>query len=66
MAAREVVPFPEFAYRKNDDGTYDSICIECFQTIATGRTIDELAGQEFLHTLQCFAKKRPLSDHTAR
>ena len=66
MAAREVLPFPDFAYRKNDNGTYDSICLECFRTVAIGKTIDELAGQEFLHTLQCFAKKRPLSDRAAR
>jgi hypothetical protein len=66
MAAQEVLPFPDFAYRKNADGSYDSICLECFQTVATGKRVDELAGREFLHALECFAKKRPLSDHTAR
>jgi hypothetical protein len=66
MAAREVLPFPEFAYRKNANGTYDSICLDCFQTVASGKLIDQLAGREFLHTLECLAKKRPASDRLPR
>jgi|HubBroStandDraft_5_1064220.scaffolds.fasta_scaffold1544234_1 hypothetical protein len=26
---------PEFSYRKNQDGTIDSICLHCFQTVCS-------------------------------
>jgi hypothetical protein len=66
MAARQVLPFPDFAYRKNVDGSFDSICLFCFQTVATGKSVEELTGREFVHTLECIRKKRPSADHSAR
>ena len=31
-----------FAYRHNDDGTVDAICLRCFRTIATAESIASL------------------------
>jgi hypothetical protein len=38
-----------FPHRKNDDGTYDSICTECFQTVATFEHEHELKQAEEIH-----------------
>jgi len=42
-----------FFYRENSDSTIDSICPRCFQTIASGRILNELKGAEQEHT--CFS-----------
>jgi hypothetical protein len=36
-------------HRRNSDGTWDSICKNCFLTIAHGRTESELAKSEKTH-----------------
>jgi len=41
--------FLKFAHRQNPDGTYDSICSRCFQTIATVRDEDALQRIEGRH-----------------
>jgi len=38
-----------FAHRRNDNDTIDSICLECFRTIATKWTKAELANSEATH-----------------
>ena len=38
-----------FAYRKNADGTIDSICLSCFLTAAKARSVEELAVAEKSH-----------------
>ena len=40
---------PQFARRENRDGTFDSICSECFQTIATSRRVALLENAERAH-----------------
>ncbi len=38
-----------FPHRRNPDGTYDSICTECFRTIFSSRIEDELDGPDQEH-----------------
>jgi hypothetical protein len=49
----------DFAHRQNSDGTFDSICLVCFQTIATVVRVELLAECEKSHS--CYEKKRPQS-----
>jgi hypothetical protein len=39
----------KFFHRKNRDSTIDSICTQCFMTIATGNSHDDLIGAEVAH-----------------
>jgi hypothetical protein len=36
-------PLPFYPHRHNKNGTYDSICLKCFATVATAQTEPELA-----------------------
>lgn len=38
-----------FSHRHNPDGTFDSICRECFITVATTQYESELASKERSH-----------------
>ena len=38
----KAVEFPSYLHRSNYDGTFDSICIRCFQTIASSLAEDRL------------------------
>jgi len=38
-----------FAHRQNKDGTIDSICLHCFLTIASSKSIRTLAMTESRH-----------------
>ncbi|HVW78712.1 MAG TPA: hypothetical protein VHB45_13955 [Alloacidobacterium sp.] len=38
-----------FAHRQNEDGTFDSICLNCFRTITTEGKETNLAGKEKEH-----------------
>jgi hypothetical protein len=42
---------PTFLHRANPDGTFDSICMICFHTIANAVQEDSLADAEAVH--QC-------------
>ncbi len=42
----------KFIHRINEDGSIDSICRDCFVTIATGRTRNELEFQERQHACE--------------
>jgi len=55
---------PAFAHRTNRDGTIDSICRECFVTVATALWESELDQPEHAHVcdpwvLQQYNKKLP-------
>ena len=39
----------QFVHRLNDDGTIDSICRECFDTVATASSGPELEREERKH-----------------
>jgi hypothetical protein len=40
----------KFSHRFNADGTVDSICRECFVTVATEESENELLAKEHLHS----------------
>jgi hypothetical protein len=35
-----------FTHRENEDGSWDSICLECYLTVATKRSEEELSKDE--------------------
>jgi len=39
----------KFSHRQNSDGTVDSICHECFVTVAKARRETDLSTNEHLH-----------------
>jgi len=43
-----------FPHRRNPDGTFDSICTQCFQTVATEATEAELIWAERTHNCRGF------------
>ena len=53
------VQLPDFQHRHNSDKTIDSICLYCFQTIATVSVESELAPFEKRHS--CYLKQQPRS-----
>ena len=46
MAIVRIVVYP---HRRNKDGSYDSICLNCFTTVARAETEGELAEHEKNH-----------------
>ncbi len=42
-----------FPHRYNADGSFDSICSECFRTVATASTEDLLEAEEKAHPDRC-------------
>jgi hypothetical protein len=45
-----VLPLPPlFPHRRNNDGSFDSICLKCLLTIANARTEPDLAKPETYH-----------------
>jgi hypothetical protein len=38
-----------FAYRRNSDGSYDSICLRCYATAASARKDESLSSSESAH-----------------
>jgi hypothetical protein len=43
-----------FPHRRNPDGTFDSICIQCFVTVGTAATEAELKETEITHDCKGF------------
>ncbi len=43
------MPSQRFSHRHNEDGGHDSICMECFATVATVGSETELYRYESLH-----------------
>lgn len=39
----------DYAHRRNDDGTFDSICLRCYRTVATANTESDLVFSEAKH-----------------
>jgi hypothetical protein len=58
--ARKSLSFAQFFYRVNSDNTIDSICGDCFLTIATARTQTELRSPESNH--DCRNSLSPFSE----
>src|ERR1700728_1552209 len=42
-----------FPHRQNADGSFDSICSECFRTVATASTEAQLQAVERVHHYRC-------------
>ena len=61
MADNSPFPAAEYQYRKNQDGTFDSICLYCFLTVGTASRKEDLAGLEAAHN--CYRKKPPKREH---
>jgi hypothetical protein len=49
MLSRQVVFYP---HRRNRDGSFDSICLNCFVTVATGKTEAELSEYDNRHVCE--------------
>jgi hypothetical protein len=49
---------PFFPHRLNPDGTYDSICLKCFATIARCLTSEELNAYDVAHSCNETGKVR--------
>ena len=60
------VPRPDFHYRDNGDGTVDAICLQCFLTAATAKTLQELSKKELAHENSCFGRKCPATVNSAQ
>ncbi len=48
----------QFTHRLNDDGTIDSICRNCFTTIATAKSGSALEGEEHRHCCDAYLLER--------
>jgi hypothetical protein len=60
-----------FSHRHNQDGTVDSICRQCFITVATSQCELELASQELRHIcnpglVELYNQDRALQSPTLR
>jgi hypothetical protein len=42
-------PAPFFPHRRNKDGSFDSICLKCFATVASHMTEEQLQEQDKKH-----------------
>jgi hypothetical protein len=64
------LPIRDFPHRLNEDGTFDSICPKCFDTVATAESESGLEKGELSHicdpsrlaALQTIEKKDTWSD----
>ncbi len=63
MAENSPFPAAGFQYRHNRDGSWDSICLQCFMTVGTASSVEELAEMEAVHS--CYTKKPPKPDRPA-
>ena len=48
----------QFIHRLNSDGTIDSICRECFLTVATATSTADLEREEHQHTCDAWLLQR--------
>jgi predicted nucleic acid-binding Zn ribbon protein len=42
----------DFTYRQNGDGSFDSICLDCFRTVCTAESIELLKAPEKQHVCE--------------
>ena len=52
------LPKRSFAHRRNRDGSWDSICLNCFFTVATQSVEQGLTEQEQMHDCETFIKAK--------
>ena len=50
MKTDKLIPF--YPHSRNKDGSYDSICLTCFATIAFGKSEAELMGLDSNHVCE--------------
>jgi len=55
------VPSGDYGHRKNEDGTFDSICLYCFQTIASAADELKLTESEKGHLCEPKAACRKIA-----
>lgn len=48
----------QFTHRLNDDGTIDSICRDCFTTVATAKSGPALEDEEHRHCCDAYLLER--------
>ena len=57
---------PSYPHRKNRDGSFDSICLRCFATIARAKEVAELKNREKQHVCdEAFLAERGLFSRTS-
>jgi hypothetical protein len=49
MSSQQILLHPDFARRKDNSGTVDSVCLHCYATIATSSDEATLEKQEAAH-----------------
>jgi phage tail protein X len=49
MSSHTILPCPDFARRRDNKGTVDSICLHCYAKIATSSDEAVLEAQEAAH-----------------
>jgi hypothetical protein len=49
MDSRSAVYYP---HKRNEDGSFNSICLVCFRTVASNMTEDELVQEEKKHVCE--------------
>ena len=55
-----------YPHRLNEEGSYDSICRECFATVARGKAEGELAAYEEAHICDPVRMLSDLARHLER
>lgn len=60
MSLQLTYPYPEYPYRTNQDGTYESICSTCYRTIGWAHSKEELLRAEQQHMKECPGPPKPL------
>jgi hypothetical protein len=53
------IRIPFFPHRLNKDGTYDSICLQCYATVANARTSAELEEYDVKHVCGEYSSAKP-------
>jgi hypothetical protein len=46
-----------FAHNRKQEGGFESVCLNCSETIGSSDQEWDLAGCEFIHSLECWKKK---------
>jgi len=69
MKCKKQIGAHYFAYRQNSNGTIDSICLDCFRTVATSSDRQLLAEKEHEHhcevNLSAIVEERGAKDRRA-
>jgi hypothetical protein len=58
-------PSTFYPRRRNKDGSYDSICLTCFVTVAFGKSESELMKYDKMHVCEFSTLSQRVFDRTA-